>query len=215
MVDFTMMLSPAPVKATPSVSIAQPAVAGAYALVWRQKKLVVRRAPFRNAAIVVSAETDMDWLVERVQRSPVKLVLVDARLGVEALRFWAEVTQRAGKVMYVNIKPGKECGLMAQTKSYTLIGQVLRFLLIAILAIVTQCYRLLHRAQPIQSDQRFYVNAQGKVLLGSGLCELIQSHGLREQLWQWMNQLRGRVSLSTAYLLSRDEVCIRSEVSFY
>ncbi|MEB3295489.1 MAG: hypothetical protein VKJ24_20235 [Synechococcales bacterium] len=208
-----MMLSTSSENATSPTLKTSTLGSYSYALVWRQKKLVVRRAPFRNAAIVVSAETDMVWLVERVRRSPVKLVLVDVRLGVEALKFWAEVTRRAGKTMYVNVKPGKEYDFRTAAQSYTVLGRAMRFLLIAIVAIVAQVYQWLH---PLEySDYQFYVNAQGKVLVGSGLCQAIQSHGLREQLWQWINQLRGRVSLSTAYLMRHEEICIPTELPFF
>ncbi|OUC11539.1 MAG: hypothetical protein B0A82_27030 [Alkalinema sp. CACIAM 70d] len=211
------MYTQSPVFSTSVISVSPAATMTGYALVWRQKKLIVRRAPFRSA-IVVPETVPMDWLVERVRKSPVKLVLVDVKLGVAALQFWAEVAHRAGKPIYVNLKPGRDCYLLAQKKSYTAIGKVVRFFLNVCLPISLIIYRKLAAKKAYTnlhnstSSMQFYVNEKGQILKGTGLCLLMQKKGLREQLLQWLNDARGRISLSTAYLLSRKESPLSSEV---
>ncbi|MGI0492260.1 hypothetical protein ACN4EG_10625 [Alkalinema pantanalense CENA528] len=211
------MYTQSPVFSTSVISVNPASTMTGYALVWRQKKLIVRRAPFRSA-IVVPETVPMEWLVERVRKSPVKLVLVDVKLGVAALQFWAEVAHRAGKPIYVNLKPGRNCHLLAQKKSYTAIGKVVRFFLNVCLPIGMVIYRKLAAGKDYTnlhnstSSMQFYVNEKGQILKGTGLCLLMQKKGLREQLLQWLNDARGRISLSTAYLLSRKESPLSSEV---
>ncbi|MBD2329624.1 hypothetical protein [Alkalinema sp. FACHB-956] len=196
-----MMYTKSPVFSTSVPSINSAATMAGYALVWRQKKLVVRRAPSRSA-IVVPETVPMEWLVERVRKSPVKLVLVDVKLGVAALQFWAEVAHRAGKPIYVNLKPGKSCGLVAQKVSYTLLGKMVRFSVNSLLIIAAYLFRASQQSAAMGESLQFYVNYDGRILKASGLCGLIQRVGLRQQLLVWLNELRGRVSLPAAYFES-------------
>lgn len=74
-----------------------------YSLLWRQRKLIVRFARDRYGSWNFPPCSRSDWLVDCLQRSPVKLVKLDLSLGETNLKTWADACHKANKVAYVRL----------------------------------------------------------------------------------------------------------------
>lgn len=205
------MLLDSPMLFAPKPSVSTVRSSSGYALVWRQKKLVVRRSRLKNA-IWIPETVDLDWLVLRLSRSPVQLVLLDVRLGVEGLRFWAEAAHRAGKPVYINLKGIKRVssagGIATHLFDRSRLMQwpsLLRIVWLNLIALVMEGWdERLWQSNRSGVSSGFYVDRQGQILKLSRPQEL----GLRsardssQTLFSRWRLLRGAMSLSTAYFQS-------------
>jgi lipopolysaccharide/colanic/teichoic acid biosynthesis glycosyltransferase len=72
-----------------------------YGLVWRQRQLIVQSQP--QPRLLPPLNRRM-WIIDCLQRSPVKLIKLDLALGEEQLRFWAEAGALANKPAYLRLK---------------------------------------------------------------------------------------------------------------
>jgi lipopolysaccharide/colanic/teichoic acid biosynthesis glycosyltransferase len=73
-----------------------------YALVWRQRKLVVQCVKQSNALPLPSL-INVPGVVACLERSPVKLVKLDPALGEEQLQLWANACQQAHKPAFLGL----------------------------------------------------------------------------------------------------------------
>ncbi|KAM3096685.1 heterocyst development glycosyltransferase HepC [Phormidesmis sp. 146-35] len=73
-----------------------------YDLRWRRKQLIVEYAS-QNRGMVFPPIRDSQSLADCLQRSPIKLVKLDVKLGEARLRLWAQACQQAGKLAYLRI----------------------------------------------------------------------------------------------------------------
>ena len=73
-----------------------------YALVWKQRKLVVQRVK-QSDALPLPSLANVPSIVACLQRSPVKLVKLDHTLGEEQLQLWAIACQQAHKPAFLSL----------------------------------------------------------------------------------------------------------------
>jgi lipopolysaccharide/colanic/teichoic acid biosynthesis glycosyltransferase len=78
------------------------ALAG-YALVWRQRQLLVSLAQQPNHTTNSDRVQNPDQLTECLKRSPVRLVKLELPLGETILKRWCDAATRAGKAAYLRI----------------------------------------------------------------------------------------------------------------
>ena len=82
----------APIQATCPVN---------YGLIWRQRQLIVRCQSRPRLLPLINRQL---WIVDRLQRSPIKLIKLDLALGEDQLKFWAEAAALADKPAYLSLK---------------------------------------------------------------------------------------------------------------
>lgn len=87
---------------TPNSPPASQPLSDRFVLRWRQKHLLVRPALSAAQACPVQPEGE-DWLVERLQRSPIDRVSLTPHLSHTQLSLWANACARAGKAVYLQI----------------------------------------------------------------------------------------------------------------
>jgi Bacterial sugar transferase len=71
-------------------------------LLWRRGQLLVKSPKHIKQPYLPSLD-DKQWLVECLKHSPVKLVSIDAKLGEDLLRFWAEACEAANKPIFLRL----------------------------------------------------------------------------------------------------------------
>ncbi|MDZ7961410.1 MAG: sugar transferase [Aulosira sp. DedQUE10] len=71
-------------------------------LLWRQGQLLVKSPKYIKQPYLPSLD-DKQWLVECLKHSPVRLVSIDATLGEDLLRFWAEACEAANKPIFLRL----------------------------------------------------------------------------------------------------------------
>jgi Bacterial sugar transferase len=77
-----------------------------YRLIWRQRQLMVR-CPSRSRLRPLINRPMINcqlWIVDCLQRSPIKLIKLDLALGEDQLKFWAEAGSLADKPVYLSLK---------------------------------------------------------------------------------------------------------------
>ncbi len=72
-----------------------------YGLIWRQRQLIVR---YQSRPRLLSLGDRQVWVVDCLQRSPIKLIKLDLALGEDQLKFWAEAGLLADKPTYLSLK---------------------------------------------------------------------------------------------------------------
>jgi lipopolysaccharide/colanic/teichoic acid biosynthesis glycosyltransferase len=72
-------------------------------LFWRQKQLLVRRRSHQRSTLSFPPLADQYLLAECLKRSPVRLVRVDAGLGEDHIRAWADACEQAGKSTFLRV----------------------------------------------------------------------------------------------------------------
>ena len=98
---MTMQLKSLNVNARQPTSIANRL---RYALVWKQRKLMVQCVEPRDA-IPLPSLTNVQGIVACLERSPVQLVKLDPALGAEQLHLWATACQQAHKPAFLCLPP--------------------------------------------------------------------------------------------------------------
>lgn len=73
-----------------------------YTLKWRQAQLLVKLSPQFEQSYVPLPESEQ-WLVERLKKSPVRLVRIDPIVGEKGLKFWADACKQAGKSVFLEL----------------------------------------------------------------------------------------------------------------
>ncbi|MDX2229159.1 MAG: sugar transferase [Leptolyngbyaceae cyanobacterium bins.349] len=74
-----------------------------YTLVWRQRMLMVRSQP-ASTINPLTALKRQDWLIDCLQRSPIKLVKLDPNLDEMQLKVWADACHQAQKTAYLSLR---------------------------------------------------------------------------------------------------------------
>ncbi|MBD2095434.1 sugar transferase [Trichocoleus sp. FACHB-591] len=120
-----------------------------YELKWRQKHLVVRRAPNSASNYLPSLESQR-WLIACLKRSPIRLISLAPDVGEEKLRFWADACEQAGKSLFLTIPntselPKKQSGRSWRIKR--LLDRVAAAIAILLLSPVFLAIALLVRLQ--------------------------------------------------------------------
>lgn len=73
-----------------------------YTLKWRQKQLLVKLSPRFKQPYVPLPESEQ-WLVDRLKKSPVRLVRIDPVVGERGLKFWADACKQARKSVFLEL----------------------------------------------------------------------------------------------------------------
>jgi lipopolysaccharide/colanic/teichoic acid biosynthesis glycosyltransferase len=137
-------------------------------LKWRQKQLLVSRAHSSRQPYLPPIRSE-EWLVECLERSPVKLLQVDASLGEESLNLWANASEKAKKPVFLRLpsvirqKPQRSLSSWL----YQLLDWSLAALLLVVLSpvMVGLIFLLRRRSpEPIFSKQ-WHVGKRGKLFL--------------------------------------------------
>lgn len=77
-----------------------------WTLKWRQKQLLVNKEQYKQAQLL--AEENEQWLIERLKRSPIKLVRIDAKVQKDNLEIWAKACEQAQKPLFLRINPAHQ-----------------------------------------------------------------------------------------------------------
>lgn len=78
-----------------------------YALVWKQRKLIVQGVK-PSEAIPLPSLVNVQGVMACLQRSPVKLVKLDLALGAEQLQLWANICRQADKPAFLRLPSLRE-----------------------------------------------------------------------------------------------------------
>ena len=73
-----------------------------YVLKWRQHKLIVQYSTERQQFIDPSTN-EQEWLIMRLQNSPIKLVKLDIALGEACLKNWAEACHQTARPAFLRL----------------------------------------------------------------------------------------------------------------
>jgi lipopolysaccharide/colanic/teichoic acid biosynthesis glycosyltransferase len=87
-----------------------------YGLIWRQRQLIVRCQDQPR----VLPLTRRVWIVDCLQRSPIKLIKLDLALGEDQLKFWAEAGLLADKPAYLSLKSSPHSPAQRQPRRWWL-----------------------------------------------------------------------------------------------
>ncbi len=73
-----------------------------YTLKWRQAQLLVKLSHQFEQSYVPLPENEQ-WLVDRLKKSPVRLVRIDPLVGEGGLKFWADACKQAKKSVFLEL----------------------------------------------------------------------------------------------------------------
>lgn len=176
-----------------------------WTLKWRQKQLLVTKEQYKQSQL--RAEENEAWLVERLKRSPVKLVRIDAKVQKGNLEIWAKACEQAQKPLFLRLNPAHQQPSNLYPGSWLLkrlFDFIVSALLITILTpvflglIVWQTWRFPN--QPVLTQQ-WCVGKRGKLFQAYKLAAINNQSFAQQMTCNWqnlpqlINVLRGEMTL--------------------